>query len=155
MSKKKKVVILSCMIALLAVTAVLNFVLSGSSVNVDSTSTAYFTEYRSQRSSSRNEQILQLDKIIQDSLEDSAVKEDALNQKLQLTAITEKELKLETLIKAYGYEEVVVTMNVTNPNVSVIVKDAEFDQNDAVKIFNLLVTESNVDSENVSIIPYL
>ncbi len=155
MSKKKKVVILSCMIALLAVTAVLNFVLSGSSVNVDSTSTAYFTEYRSQRSSSRNEQILQLDKIIQDSVEDSAVKEDALNQKLQLTAITEKELKLETLIKAYGYEEVVVTMNVTNPNVSVIVKDAEFDQNDAVKIFNLLVTESNVDSENVSIIPYL
>ena len=155
MSKTKKVVILSCMIALLAVTAVLNFVLSGSSVNIDSTSTAYFTEYRSQRSSSRNEQILQLDKIIAESGEDLAVKEDALNQKLQLTAITEKELKLETLIKAYGYEEVVVTMNISSPNVSVIVKDAEFDQNDAVKIFNLLVTESNVDAENVNIIPYL
>ena len=155
MSKRKKVIILSCMIALLAVTAVLNFVLSGNSVNIDSTSAAYFTEYRSQRSSSRNEQILQLDKIIQDSSDDSAVKEDALNQKLQLTAITEKELKLETLIKAYGYEEVVVTMNITSPNVSVIVKDAEFDQDDAVKIFNLLVTESNVDAENVSIIPYL
>ena len=155
MSKRKKVIILSCMIALLAVTAVLNFVLSGNSVNIDSTSAAYFTEYRSQRSSSRNEQILQLDKIIQDSSDDSAVKEDALNQKLQLTAITEKELKLETLIKAYGYEEVVVTMNITSPNVSVIVKDAEFEQDDAVKIFNLLVTESNVDAENVSIIPYL
>ncbi len=155
MSKKKKIVILSCMIVLLAVTAVFNFVLSGSSINVDSTSTAYFTEYRSQRSSSRNEQILQLDKIIAESADDLAVKEDALNQKLQLTAITEKELKLETLIKAYGYEEVVVTMNISSPNVSVIVKDAEFDQNDAVKIFNLLVTESNVDSENVNIIPYL
>lgn len=155
MSKKKKIVILSCMIVLLAVTAVFNFVLSGSSVNVDSTSAAYFTEYRSQRSSSRNEQILQLDKIIAESGDDLAVKEDALNQKLQLTAITEKELKLETLIKAYGYEEVVVTMNISSPNVSVIVKDAEFDQNDAVKIFNLLVTESNVDAENVSIIPYL
>ncbi len=155
MSKRKKVIILSCMIALLAVTAVLNFVLSGNSVNIDSTSAAYFTEYRSQRSSSRNQQILQLDKIIQDSSDDSAVKEDALNQKLQLTAITETELKLETLIKAYGYEEVVVTMNITSPNVSVIVKDAEFDQDDAVKIFNLLVTESNVDAENVSIIPYL
>ena len=155
MSKKKKIVVLSCMIALLAATAVLNFVLSGNSVNVDSTSAAYFTEYRSQRSSSRNEQILQLDKIIAESGEDLAVKEEALNQKLQLTAITEKELKLETLIKAYGYEEVVVTMNISSPNVSVVVKDAEFDQNDAVKIFNLLVTESNVDAENVSIIPYL
>ena len=57
MSKKKKVIILSCMIALLAVTAVFNFVLSGNSVNIDSTSTAYFSEYRSQRSSSRNEQL--------------------------------------------------------------------------------------------------
>ncbi len=155
MSKKKKVIILSCMIALLAVTAVFNFVLSGDSVNIDSTSTAYFSEYRSQRSSSRNEQLLQLDKIIAEAEDDSTIKADALNQKLELTAMTEKELKLESLIKAYGYEEVVVTMNLSSPNVSVVVKDSDFDQADAVKIFNLLTTESQVDAENVNIIPYL
>lgn len=155
MSKKKKVIILSCMIALLAVTAVFNFVLSGDSVNIDSTSTAYFNEYRSQRSSSRNEQILQLDRIIAEADEDSTIKADALSQKLELTAITEKELKLESLIKAYGYEEVVVTMNLSSPNVSVVVKDSDFDQADAVKIFNLLTTDTAVDAENVNIIPYL
>ena len=69
--------------------------------------------------------------------------------------MTEKELKLESLIKAYGYEEVVVTMNLSSPNVSVVVKDSDFDQADAVKIFNLLTTESQVDAENVNIIPYL
>ncbi|MBR2377375.1 MAG: SpoIIIAH-like family protein [Clostridia bacterium] len=155
MSKKKKIIILSCMIALLAVTAVCNFLLSGDSVYDNTTSTAYFSEYRSERSSSRNEQILQLDKIIAESQEDSEVRETALTQKMQLTMLTEQELKLETLIKAYGYEEVVVTMSITSPNVSVIVKNDTFDQADAVKIYNLLTQETQVDSENINIIPYI
>ncbi len=155
MSKKKKIIILSCMIALLAVTAVCNFLLSGDSVYDNSTSTAYFSEYRTERSSSRNEQILQLDKIIAESQEDSEVRETALTQKMQLTMLTEQELKLETLIKAYGYEEVVVTMSITSPNVSVIVKNDTFDQADAVKIYNLLANETAVDSENINIIPYI
>ena len=155
MNKKKKIIILSLMIALLAVTAVCNFLLSGNSVYEDSTSTAYFSEYRSQRSSSRNEQILQLEKIIAESETNSEVRETALTQKMQLTALTEQELKLETLIKAYGYEEVVVTMSITSPNVSVIVKNDAFDQADAVKIYNLLSQETEVDSENINIIPYI
>ena len=155
MNKKKKIIILSLMIALLAVTAVCNFLLSGDSVYEDSTSTAYFSEYRSQRSSSRNEQILQLEKIIAESEANSEVRETALTQKMQLTALTEQELKLETLIKAYGYEEVVVTMSITSPSVSVIVKNDAFDQADAVKIYNLLAQETEVDSENINIIPYI
>ncbi len=155
MSKKKKIVILSCMIALLSVTAVLNFVLSGNDAYAESTSTAYFSEYRTQRLTARNEQLLELDKIIAESADDSGVKETALAQKLQLTALTEQELKFESLIKAYGYEEVVVTMSLNSPNVSVVVKDSEFDQADAVKIYNILVQDDNIDSENINIIPYL
>lgn len=155
MSKKKKIVILSSMIALLVATAVFNFVLSGTPNVEGLASTSYFSEYKAQRSSSRNEQILQLDKIIAESDDDSDVKETALTQKMQLTALTEQELRLETLIKAYGYEEVVVTMNLSSPNVNVVVKDAEFDQADAVKIYSILIQENNVDAENINIIPYL
>ena len=155
MSKKKKIIVLSCMIALLATTAVFNFVLSNKNTYQDSTSTAYFSEYRSQRSSSRNEQILQLEKIIAECGDDSEARETALEQKMQLTSLTEQELKLETLIKAYGYEEVVVTMNLSSPNVNVVVKNNTFEQEDAVKIYNLLVSEKSIDSENINIIPYL
>lgn len=156
MSKKKKIIILSSMIALLAATAVFNFVLSSNTNSYpESTSTAYFSEYKAQRSSSRNEQILQLDKIIAEAEDGSEVKETALTQKMQLTALTEQELRLETLIKAYGYEEVVVTMNLDSPNVSVVVKDTEFDQADAVKIYSVLTQDNEVDAENVNIIPYL
>ena len=155
MSKKKKIIILSCMIALLSVTAVLNFALSGSDTYSDATSTAYFSEYRSERLSSRNEQLLELDKIIAECGDDLALKETALMQKMQLASLTEQELKFESLIKAYGYEEVVVTMSIDNKNVSVVVKDSEFDQTDAVKIYNILTQSNNIDSENINIIPYL
>ena len=155
MGKKKKIIVLSCMIALLVATAVCNFVLSSGSTYGETTSTAYFSEYRSQRSSQRNEQLLQLDKIIAESSSDQEAKESAMQQKVELSKLTESELKLETLIRAYGYEEVVVTMSLNSPNVSVVVKDSDFDQADAVKIYNILVEESNVDSENVNIIPYL
>ena len=155
MSKKKKIIILSSMIALLAITAAFNFIFAGGENYVESTETAYFSEYRAERSTKRNEQLLQLDKIIAESEEGSEVHETAITQKLQLTSLTEQELKLETLIKAYGYEEVVVTMGLDTPNVNVVVKNAEFDQTDAIKIYNILVTETNIDSENVNIIPYL
>ncbi len=156
MSKKRKVIVLSLMIALLVVTAVFNFVLSGDAVyNEDTTNVAYFSQYRTQLASQRNEQILQLDKIISESQDDSQAKESALIQKMQLLSLTEQELRLESVIKAYGYDEVVVTMSLNSPNVSVVVKEDVFEQADAIKIYNLLAQESNIDCENVNIIPYL
>lgn len=156
MSKKRKIIVLSCMIALLVATAVCNFLLSGDSVYQDDlTATSYFAQYRSQLSSQRNEQLLQLDKIINESEEDSQVKNDAIEQKMNLLYLTEQELRMESLIKAYGYDEVVVTMSLNSPNVSVVVKEDTFELTDAVKIYNLLASESNIDAENVNIIPYL
>ena len=67
MSKKKKIIVLSCMIALLVTTAVLNFVLSSSvnSVPEASVETAnYFTEVKSTKNTSRNKQLAQIDEII-------------------------------------------------------------------------------------------
>ena len=155
MSKTKKVIILSSMILLLAVTAVFNFVLSSSPSYSASTDATYFAEYKAQRSSSRNEQLVELEKIIAEAEAGSVAQQTALTQKIELTSLTEKEMKLESLIKAYGYEEVVVTMNLNSPNVSVVVKDVDFDQTDAVKIYSILTQETQVDAENVNIIPYL
>ena len=68
MSKKKKIIILSIMLGLLAVTAVLNYVFTANTVtNGDiqtSASASYFSEYRSRRITTRNEELLQIDDII-------------------------------------------------------------------------------------------
>ena len=58
MSKKKKIIVLSSMILLLAATATLNFVFAGTNNYAESTQTGYFAEYRTERSTQRNEQIL-------------------------------------------------------------------------------------------------
>ena len=154
MSKKKKVFILSCLIALLVTTAVLNFVLS-SSVSPSSgeaTPTAsYFTEVKTTRNSSRNQQLAQIDEIIASATEGSEELKEALSMKIKLTTIMEQENLLESLIKAKGYDEVAVTIGMTSDNVSIIVKDAEFDQDDAVLIYTLCSDEINATPDNVYI----
>ncbi len=154
MSKKKKVFILSCLIALLVTTAVLNFVLSSSVTSGDGNATptaSYFTEVKTTRNSSRNQQLAQIDEIIASSTDGSEAKNEALAMKIKLTTIMEQENLLENLIKAKGYEEVAVTIGMTSDNVSIIVKDAEFDQDDAILIYTLCSNEVNATPDNVYI----
>ena len=157
MSKKKKIIILSCMVLLLAVTAVFNFVLSGNIGAVEDdgaiTTANYFTQYKTERTESRNEQLLLLDQTIASSTEDATVKTSALEMKLKLTSIIEQELLLEKLIQAKGYENSVVSIGLTSDNINVIVKDDNFSQDDAIVIYTILSEEASASPENVKIIP--
>lgn len=158
MSKKKKIIVLSCMIALLAVTAVCNFILTDNNLFKGSgevvTAANYFTQYRSERLTSRNEELLQLDAIISAAGErESDAKEDALAMKVKLTEITEQELLLENLIKAVGYDDVVVTIGINSDNVNIIVKSADLTLDDTIKIYTIVEEEDVATVENVKIIP--
>lgn len=157
MSKKKKVVILSCMIALLAVTAVFNFVLTtgttASDVSATASSANYFTQYRSERLNTRNEELLQLDAIIASAEVNGEEYNDALSMKIELTGITEKEMLLENLIKAYGFEDVVVVIGLESDNINVVAKSPELTTDDAIKIYSVIAEETSVSPENVKIIP--
>ena len=73
--------------------------------------------------------------------------------KLELTEITEKELLLESLIKAYGFEDVVVIISMTSDNVNVIAKAEEISADDSIKIYTIIEEENIASPENVKIIP--
>lgn len=158
MTKRKKIIILSCMVALLAVTAIFNFVLSTNRVTennepVSSSSASYFTQYRSERLTTRNEEILQLDAVIASAQENSAEYNQALNMKTTLTANTEKEMLLENLIRAYGFEDAVVMIGLESQNVNVIAKAEELTTDDAIIIYTIISEEIAISPENVKIIP--
>ena len=157
MSKKKKIIILSCMIALLAVTAVFNFVLTTERLNDGETVSAgasnYFSGYRAERVTTRNEELLQLDSVIASAEADSAEKNEALKMKTELTRNTEREMLLESLIKAYGFEDAVVVIGLESNNVNVMTKTAELTTDDAIKIYTIISEEISVSPENVKIIP--
>jgi stage III sporulation protein AH len=73
--------------------------------------------------------------------------------KVELTAMTEKELLLENLIKAYGFEDVVVVMGLDSDNVNVIAKSENLTTDDAIMIYTVINEEIGVSPENVKIIP--
>ena len=157
MAKKKKIIVLSCMVALLAITAVFNFILTANGNEVSETvavsSSNYFNQYRSERLTTRNEELLQLDSVLVAAKADSAEYNDALTMKMQLTAMTEREMLLENLIKAYGFQDVVVVMGLDSDNVNVIAKSDELTASDAVLIYTIINEEAAVPPENVKIIP--
>ena len=157
MSKKRKIVVLSCMIALLAVTAVFNFVLTTGTVSGNQStvvnSANYFSQYRSERLTTRNEELLQLDNIIETAEANSVERNQALSMKIDITEITEKELLLESLIKAYGFEDAVVVIGLESENVNVIAKSESLTTDDAILIYTIVLEETGVSPENVKIIP--
>ena len=158
MGKKKKIIVLSCMVALLAVTAVFNYVFT---VNAENTATQtvaanaanYFAQYRSERLTNRNEEMLQLDSVLAAAETGTEEYASALAMKTDLTANTEKEMLLETLIKAYGFEDAVVVIGLDSDNVNVIAKSENLTTDDAIAIYTIIAEETAVSPENVKIIP--
>ena len=73
--------------------------------------------------------------------------------KIELTEITEKELLLENLIKAYGFEDAVVVIGLESENINVIAKSAELTTDDAILIYSIVAEETKASPENVKIIP--
>lgn len=156
MSKTKKIIIMSGLVLLLAVTAVFNFVLAGTVAQPEAdgvTAANYFTAYRTERNTSRNEEILQLDSIIASSEAGSEVYEEAMALKLQIVGMMERELLLETYIKSVGYSDAVVSIGIDSDNVNVFVNASELSYNDFLAIYNILSEEAGCDPANVNIMP--
>ena len=124
MSKKKKIIIMSSLVFLLALTAVLNVLLATNVIaSGDSavTTSNYFTTFRTERTTSRSEELLQLDSVIALYEEDSEKYKEAVDLKLKIVNMMENELMLETLIKSRGFSDAVVSIGMNSDNVNVFV----------------------------------
>ena len=144
MSKRKKVVILSCMIALLAVTAVCNFVLTSSTVNpTESTLVSnanYFSQYRNERLTTRNEEILQLDSII-DSAEANST---AISTLYKLNEISPQSFAVD-----YDpYQENSSTEGVKN-SIGTLAKGEEFEDGEYASMINRLHNEAKTITNEI------
>lgn len=71
--------------------------------------------------------------------------------KLELTDTMEKEMLLEGLLKAKGFEDVFVTLG--DESINVVVKDAELNQSEVAQILELVQRETSASAQNVKIIP--
>lgn len=156
MTKKKKIIIMSSLVFLLALTAVLNVLLvnTKTTANADAVTTAnYFSTYRSERTATRSEELLQLDSVIALYDEGSEKYNQAVDLKMKIVGIMENELVLETMIKSLGFSDAVVSIGVDSDNVNVFINSNELYTDTALSIYNLLRNEAGVAPTNIIIMP--
>ncbi len=157
MTKKKKIIVMVALVLLLAVTAVCNVLLAtdqlvGTSGN-DVTTGNYFATYRAERTSTRSEELLQIDSVIALYEEGSDKYNQAVDMKLKLIDIMEDELVIETMIKSLGFSDAVVSIGTDSENVNVFINSDELDSNTALAIYNLLRNEAQIAPTNIIIMP--
>ena len=153
MSKKKKIIVLTSMILLLAATAVVNFVLTGPALKNGGviTTATFFSNMKTEKSANRNEEIAILDAVITTAEKDSEEYAAAMEQKMAIVEAMESELLLENLIRAKGYEEVAVTVNLSGESISIMLGGEEPTKEDVATIYHLVRTEMGITAENVRI----
>ena len=157
MSNKKKIILMSSLVLLLAVTAVFNFVFANSSklTSADSgvTTANYFTTYRSERTTTRNEEIVQLDSVIALYEAGDERYEEATEKKMEIVAAMEKELVLENMVKSLGFSDAVVAVSSDSDNVNVFINSAELNYDTALSIYSMMKNETGIAAGNVIIMP--
>lgn len=156
MTKKKKIIIMSSLVLLLAVTAVLNVLLVNhrTEASADAITTAnYFTSFRAERTSKRSQELLQIDSVIENYEAGSEKYESAMDMKLKIVGIMENELVIETMVKSLGFSDAVVSIGMESDNVNVFINTNELDTSAALSIYNLLRNELGVPATNIIIMP--
>ena len=155
-SKKKKIFILAGMVALLVATGVLNIylnknaatdVLGGGGVVY----TSFFDGFKADRKATRDQTILYLDAIIDNSATGSAELAQAQSAKIDIVAHMTIESTLEGLIRALGYDQVVVSS--TNEKVTIIMKIEDLTDTEIAQILYVTLSETGRTASDVRIIP--
>ncbi len=157
MSNKKKIILMGSLVLLLAVTAVFNFVFATSnavsSADDGVTTANYFTTYRAERTTTRNEEIIQLDSVLALYEAGEEKYEEATEMKMEIVAAMEKELVLETMVKSLGFSDAVVAVSTDSDNVNVFINSAELNYDTALSIYSMMKNETGIVAGNVIIMP--
>ena len=167
----KKQIILACLTLILGIAVYMNYALSTSEnddiaadVMANSTEAAnygdaafvstddsedYFAQVRLTRMTSRDEAVETLSAILNGG--DLSDEETATytNEAVSLSKLSESESKIESLIKAQGFDDCVVYLN--DSTASIVVRTDGLQIEQAAQIKDILLTEVTIPAENIRI----
>ena len=156
-SKKfRKTIVLCIFTALLLVTGGANLYINSmvssdiESEIVSTTSASFFDNYRTDRKSTREQEILYLDAIIASTTASSDAKSTAEMEKQNIISNMKLTSNLESLIKSKGFTDVVVSA--MSNNISVIVESTGLDKVQVGQIVDIIQSNSTYALDNIKII---
>ena len=152
MKKRTKIIILTLMIVLLGVTGYLNIVLNNNIQQTNTTVTAgsYFASYRTDRESTRDQQKLYYDAIIESGDPTDAAVVAAVAARQALIDRMDKEIACEGLIKLLGFSDCVIALSDTKVNV--VVQASSLTDLEVANICSTVIDQLGVQLRNIVII---
>ncbi len=157
----RKAMVISLMVVLLFVTGLLNLKYISSDENVEDVNSEnvlegevetanFFTTYKSERMSNREEEMTYLDSVIANASTDTETINEAQQMKMEIIANMELESTLEGLLVAKGFDDAIVTFGSTSVNI--VVKDKELTQAKVAQILDIVTTETQYTAGEVKVI---
>ncbi len=157
---KKKNIVLVSLVILLAGVACLNYFLTAQKAKANNNTSpsneatpTFFTTYRDDRKATRSQEILYLEEIMASSTTDEATAKGAEKMYLDLVDNMETEATLEGLIKAYGFDDCIVT--ISDDNVNVVIKDSELTMEETAQVLHIITEQTEYTAADVIVIPYI
>ncbi len=156
--KKRKIFVLVGFCLLLVLTGTINILINNYALaeakgaNADNIVVGnFFTNYRTDRVSTRAQEQTYLDAIIASSSTSAEARANAEAQKDILMKAQTSEALMERMILAKGFSDAVTSYS--NGNVSVIVKAKELTKAEVAQIVEIVQTQTGLDIDNIKIIP--
>lgn len=122
--------------------------LTGASAE-DSTAAEYFAQARLERQKSRDEAVETLATTLENAELSDEEKELATAKALEVSRQMESEVNIETLVKAKGFTDCLAI--VSDDSVKVVVQTEGLNAEQAAQIKNIILEETDVLAENVSV----
>lgn len=112
-------------------------------------SSNYFIEGKIERDKKRSEMISSLNDIINNQNTSQAMRDQAENMKLNTIANTEKEVFIENMIMAKGFNDVIVYLS--DQSINIVVNSEDLTETDVAKIVDIVKRETNIAMDNIII----
>ncbi len=159
MNRRKRVFIIIGFCLLLMVTGTVNILLNNYAVDNaqkvggDAIVTGnFFTNFRNNRITTREQQMLYLDAILNSSAADTVAKQNAQNAKDEIIANMGLQEVIEYGVMSKGFTDAVVM--IANNNISVLVKSAVLTKEEVAQIVDIVQTATGLnDIDNIKIQP--
>lgn len=108
----------------------------------------FFVSFRNDRETTREQEIAYLDAVITQGA-DADTLADAQQQKLAIVDSMEKELTIESLIKAKGFHDAAVTLH--KGSINVILEAETLSDEQVAQVLDIIIRETGESADNVKI----
>lgn len=124
----------------------------GAAILTNGTSVSnYMVQARLSREQTRSKNKETLLEVINNKDLSESEKKKAVSSMTELTKTNEMENTIETLLKAKGFEDVLVT--ITDQQVDVIINDSEIDETKKAQIEDVVKRKTGLEAKNITITP--